>query len=107
VSLVSFIINYYDLYSEPLPFSTTGTAYNQQAHILITDRVKVSNILFSPIYNNNALKNIIVAATEVLITLGTKTVITFINSKNIIIINNFKIIVIRINIVFSFLFCID
>jgi hypothetical protein len=104
---VFFVISYCNFYNKPLLFSTTGTIYNQQAYILIINRVKIFNILFSLTYNNNALENIIVAATKVLIILGTETVIILINSKDIIIINNFKIIVIRTNIVFSLLFCID
>jgi hypothetical protein len=100
---VSFVISYRDLYSEHIPLFTAGTTYNQQAYILIVDRVIVSNVLFNPTYSNVAFKSI-VTATKVLIVLSTKTVITLINSKDIVVINTFKIIVLKTNIVFSLFF---
>jgi hypothetical protein len=103
---VSFVISHRDLYSKHIPLFANGTTYNQQAHILIADRVIVSNVLFNPTYSNVAFKSI-VTATKVLIVLGTKTVTTLINSKGIVVINNFKIIVLKTNIVFSLLFCIN
>jgi hypothetical protein len=64
----------------------------------------MSNTLFKPTYSSDAFKSIVVAATKVLITLGTKTVITLINGKEIVVI---KIIVLRTGILSSLLFSID
>lgn len=96
-----------DLHSEHIPLSAAGTLHNQQAHILIADRITLSHVLFGPTHSNNALESIVVAATEVLIALGTETVITLTSSKDTIVINDIKIIIIRTNVVFSLLFGID
>jgi hypothetical protein len=64
----------------------------------------MSYILFNSTYNNNTFKSITIIATKVLITLGTKTIITLINNKKIIII---KIIILRTIIISSLLFSIN
>ena len=99
-----FIVSYHDLYREHAPLSAARATYNQQAHILIADRVIISHIPFNPTHSSDAFKSIVITAIEVLIILGTETIITLINSKEIIVI---KIIVLRTGILSSLLFGIN
>ena len=101
---MSFVVSHRDLHREHVPLSAAGAAHNQQAHILIADRVIMSHVLFNPTGSSDAFKSIVVAATEVLIVLGTETVITLVNGKEIVVI---KIIVLRTGILSSLLFGID
>ena len=64
----------------------------------------MSYVLFKPTWSSDAFKGIVIAVTEVLIALGTETVIALVNGKEIVVI---KIIVLRTGIVSSLLFGID
>ncbi len=64
----------------------------------------MSHVPFNPTCSSDSVKSIVVAATKVLVALGTEPIITLVNGNEIVVI---KIIVLRTGLVSSLLFGID